>query len=364
MKIQTVPGKQYSSFALITAQQGPQKLYLLQWNSKWQVFNLIGGKLDNQKGDDNSPARTIYRELEEELGLQREEECLIINLIKHVELRQFSYREQKEKEYHFSIFEVDLFPRLQLDQSTKISAARWLSTGRENVFVTKSEIENLTTISGRPISATTRQILRQLGELPRPQTGLISLNHAHKAVPTATNDKFLDSEEMLMLRLERTENALKTLIAHSQINLTQSPPMALEEENIAAYYHRLMQRIPALVCELTPDGTVLFINNAIQPLTGYKPADIIGHNWWRIFYPDQEGYQVNQLYRLLRQGDVQDHEMALKTRDGRTIPVRWTTTNQYDGHGQLQRIIGFGIERVQIVIEGLETAVSAKQLIT
>lgn len=349
MRLKIEAGKQYSSFALIMAQRGEQKLYLLQWNQKWQVFNLIGGKLDNEKGDDNSPARTIYRELEEELGLRREEECLIVNLIQHINMKQFSFREQREKEYHFSIFEVDLFPRLNLDQSTKIGATRWLSTGRENIFVSKSEIENLSTLGGRPISITTRQILRQLGELPKAQTGMLSLpavNMVGKPVhsqPVLADE--LDQKDLLVLRLEQTENALRTLIAHSQMSLTNTPPSALEEGPTQSRFQRLIQRIPAIVCELAPDGTIMFVNDAITAVTGYLPSELLGQNWWRIFHPEKSGYQVNELYRRLCDNDVQDYVMELKARNGRYISVRWTTTNQYGDEGRLARIIAFGIEQ-------------------
>lgn len=347
MRLKIEAGKQYSSFALITAQRGEQKLYLLQWNQKWQVFNLIGGKLDNEKGDDNSPARTIYRELEEELGLRREEECLIVNLIRHIEMKQFSFRERREKEYHFSLFEVDLFPRLNLDQSTKIGAARWLSTGRENIFVSKSEIENLSTLGGRPISVTTRQILRQLGELPKQQTGMLSLppgRLVNKPVhPQSGPSEKLDQKDLLVLRLEQTENALRTLIAHSQVSLTNTPPSTLENGPALSHFQRLIQRIPAIVCELAPDGTIMFVNDAITAVAGYLPSELLGQNWWRIFYPEKGGYQVNELYRRLRDNDVQDYVMELKARNGRYIIIRWTMMNHYDDEGRLMRIIGFGI---------------------
>jgi hypothetical protein len=39
---------QRSSFASITMGSGEDRKYLLQWNSNWNMFNLIGGKVDNQ----------------------------------------------------------------------------------------------------------------------------------------------------------------------------------------------------------------------------------------------------------------------------------------------------------------------------
>lgn len=159
-----LPCEQYSAFALIAVGEKAGRQYLLQWNIHWQMFNLIGGKLDNAKGDDNSLARTIRRELEEELGLRGPEECLVVRELEQVNMWQFSLREKKMKSYHFSIFEVDLFPTLPISRENVTYAARWLSTSRENIFVTRQEIESLRTRLGRPISATTRHILQAMGE--------------------------------------------------------------------------------------------------------------------------------------------------------------------------------------------------------
>lgn len=153
---------QQSAFALIAIGQGKNRRYLLQWNANWSRFNLIGGKVDNEKGDNNSFQCIIERELEEELGIVCPDEFTVKREVAQLKMQQFSLREHRVKNYHFAIFEVDIFPALPLDHKQPHYFARWLSTGRENAFVTRSEIENLCTTAGRPISATTRYIIREL----------------------------------------------------------------------------------------------------------------------------------------------------------------------------------------------------------
>ena len=77
LRIKIEPNKQYSAFALITMEEGEERKYLLQWNARWGVFNLIGGKLDNERGDNNSLARTIYREIEEDYGTNEDFQALM-----------------------------------------------------------------------------------------------------------------------------------------------------------------------------------------------------------------------------------------------------------------------------------------------
>lgn len=159
---------QKSAFAIIAIGQGTERRYLLQWNVNWQMFNLIGGKVDNNKGDNNSFRRTISRELEEELGIACPQECRVGRELGQIKMRQYSHREQIIKNYHFALFEVSVFPDLPIDSDSPHYFARWLSTGRENIFVSGIEIQNLSTSTGRLISTTTRQILQLLGEIPTP----------------------------------------------------------------------------------------------------------------------------------------------------------------------------------------------------
>lgn len=158
---------QYAAFALIVIGQRPMRQFLLQWNPNWSAFNLIGGKSDTDKEGKDSLVHTIRRELEEEMGLSASTEFQITQELASVQMIQYSNREQRMKEYIFAIFEVDIFPTMPTKHGVN-PAIRWLSTGHENVFVSPSEIENLRTKDGRPISVTTKAILHNLGELPTP----------------------------------------------------------------------------------------------------------------------------------------------------------------------------------------------------
>lgn len=160
------PKVNHSAFALIAIGHGDSRLYLLQWNTKWGVFNLIGGKVDNDKGDGNSFVQTMHRELEEEMGLKHPEDYIIQRELKHIYISQFSQRQRAFKNYHFCVFDVVIFPNLPIDKDKAHNYARWLSTGRQNIFTSKEEILQLRTYQNRPISRTTRLILHELEELP------------------------------------------------------------------------------------------------------------------------------------------------------------------------------------------------------
>lgn len=158
--------RQNGAFAFIVVGAGKKRRYLLQWNETWQVFNLIGGKLDNDRGDAGSLRRALQRELEEEMGLKPGDDFEIGRCLKTVKLRQYSRREERIKNYRFGIFDVAIFPQLLNSINYPNYAARWLSTRYENVFASAEEIANMQTSDGRAISPTTKRVLQTLGELP------------------------------------------------------------------------------------------------------------------------------------------------------------------------------------------------------
>ncbi len=157
--------RQRSSFATITVGSGEDRKYLLQWNSNWNMFNLIGGKVDNQKGDRDSFARTIQRELHEELGIRNPKDYRIVHEFKPVQKRQFSRREYVFKDYEFRIFQIEMLPRHPFTREEFDWYAQRFSQDRENILVSRAEIERLRTVDNRPISETTRMILQELGEI-------------------------------------------------------------------------------------------------------------------------------------------------------------------------------------------------------
>ncbi|MEZ4512672.1 MAG: NUDIX hydrolase [Chloroflexota bacterium] len=158
--------KQRSAFAMISLGTGANRRYLLQWNENWRMYNLIGGKMDNGKGDDNSFLRTICREIEEEIGLGVSKDCQIGQELLQLEMRQYSRREKRMKEYQFVVFDVALFPQLALNAQQLNNTLKWFSTGRANAIVSLAEIENLMTVTNKPISPTTHYILQELGHFP------------------------------------------------------------------------------------------------------------------------------------------------------------------------------------------------------
>lgn len=119
----------------------------------------------------------------------------------------------------------------------------------------------------------------------------------------------------------------------------------LKEER--AFQEHIMNEMSGLVVLLSPKGIIKYVNKATLETTGYQRDDLLGLNWWKIFYPD--GRNDPEIIKLNRASDggrrtIRDHVMTMRTKDGRERKVSWTTGNIFDDNGQPSALIGVGTD--------------------
>ncbi len=110
---------------------------------------------------------------------------------------------------------------------------------------------------------------------------------------------------------------------------------------------KLIDSLPVILCTLQPDGTTLYVNDGVEKITGYNPKELIGKNWWSIFYPGDLRAHVNSLYKYfysLRE-DVAEYEMELKDKKGRIRTISWSSFNVWNrDKSKILEINGIGID--------------------
>jgi PAS domain S-box-containing protein len=109
-----------------------------------------------------------------------------------------------------------------------------------------------------------------------------------------------------------------------------------------AFSADIINKTPAIICGIAIDGTISFINPAAEALTGYRSEELIGRNWWQLFYPGNEYQQVKKLLRDFELGEVRDYEMTLTTRAGEKRIISWNSILNLNSEGKINEIVGFG----------------------
>ncbi|MBD1922811.1 PAS domain S-box protein [Microcoleus sp. FACHB-831] len=130
-----------------------------------------------------------------------------------------------------------------------------------------------------------------------------------------------------------------TLIAGHLAERNRAQEELGKERDYTAF---VIQKTPAMIVGITPDGITNFINPAVEEATGYRAEELIGKNWWQIFYPGDEYKQFEQLWRDIQEGKCRDCEMVLTAQNGEKLTIAWNHQNRYDQNGSLVEVIGFG----------------------
>lgn len=110
-------------------------------------------------------------------------------------------------------------------------------------------------------------------------------------------------------------------------------------------YEQIVQRAPALISRLTPDGRVVYANTTCEQIIGYKLEEVIGQELLPILYPGELMEPVKEYLRIAAEGgDVRDYELALRTRDGELRTLTWNSFHRFGPDGELLEIVSLGVD--------------------
>lgn len=149
-------------------------------------------------------------------------------------------------------------------------------------------------------------------------------------------EKTMGPNESLVHNIRRSEEVYKRLLSYKE-----------QVQHERDFYTHILNETPSFIVWLNLDGTVKYCNPALLHATGYTQQDLLGKNWWDVFYPGGEkNSQIEELNNISANGrrDVHDHVMMLKTKAGENRYISWTTANILDTGGNPVELIGLGAD--------------------
>lgn len=107
----------------------------------------------------------------------------------------------------------------------------------------------------------------------------------------------------------------------------------------------VIDTIGALVVLLDHQGRIVEFNRACEQLTGYAKNEAMGRVLWDFLLLPEEQRPVQAVFDALRAGDFPNQfENHWVTKTGATRLITWSNTALLDAHGQVEIIVGTGID--------------------
>jgi|GEM_PF-2249556 len=134
---------------------------------------------------------------------------------------------------------------------------------------------------------------------------------------------------------DRSRGEIVAAVDISPLKRAQEAQLSSDER-----YRRLVESVADLVFIISPDGTFTYLNSEFERLTGFTAHDFIGRSFTDILAPEYIDSTVERFKRGLAGEAIPVYEVAVKHKDGKTVPVDLKVTSLLDGQGETIGRIG------------------------
>ena len=111
------------------------------------------------------------------------------------------------------------------------------------------------------------------------------------------------------------------------------------------FVRTIIETAGALIVLLDREGRITSFNRGCQKATGYYPEEVLGKFVWDFLIPPEEISSVRQVFADLTRGEFPStHTNYWLTRDGELRSIEWYNTFLNDERGEVEYIIGTGID--------------------
>jgi len=173
-------------------------------------------------------------------------------------------------------------------------------------------------------------------------------------------------EKQLLVSLEENQSLVEEL----RQNIEELEASAEEMRRTQAELRGQIQALnaAALVAELRPDGTIIYVNESFQRLFGYRASDLLGRPYRELRKADDPAV-IERLFARLRQGEIWQEVVCYQTAFGEPLWLQQTITPVFLDEGEPQKyiLVGFDItlqkQQEQEIQKALQLAYEQEQML-
>jgi PAS domain S-box-containing protein len=131
--------------------------------------------------------------------------------------------------------------------------------------------------------------------------------------------------------LDRSGNIIGFLSVQRDITERKKAEHALEDSK--KQYETLVETMNEGVIQVDNENKILFVNNYLCQLLGYKREELIGNIAYELLFDDKNAKVVKEKYFLRKKGVSDTYEISMKKKSGEKLWVRISGTPLHDNGG-------------------------------
>jgi PAS domain S-box-containing protein len=107
----------------------------------------------------------------------------------------------------------------------------------------------------------------------------------------------------------------------------------------------LIEKAPAIVLLLSPEGRIQHANPYFESLTGYRLEEIAGKDWFDSFLPEGDRARIRALFRGALGGlPTRTNVNPIVTRNGEQREIEWSDSLIHDESGRITSLLAIGTD--------------------
>lgn len=142
--------------------------------------------------------------------------------------------------------------------------------------------------------------------------------------------------------LEELEKMNKKIVASGE----ETKFLYLDLLEQKKFTSEILSTAPTIILVLSSDGRIKFINEALERITGYKPAEVIGRDWFELFIPPEKRNELRSVFDDMLKGNIEPYrqmENPILVKGGNAeCMILWSNSIFQDKEKHVTSILSIG----------------------
>ena len=108
------------------------------------------------------------------------------------------------------------------------------------------------------------------------------------------------------------------------------------------FSRKIIDAAPSIICSISQNGAIRFINPAGERLTGYSTEELLNKHWQDYFHAGNNTASNRNLLRQFQENDVRGVEVELKTKDGSLRNISWSSVTRFEDRDSARETLILG----------------------